>query len=201
MLIDLSGKVAIVTGAGRGIGLDIARRFAREGATVVVADIRQDLLDQVRDEWSREGLPGPSRTIVLNRTQGEDASAELRAAEVRFTRFFNSTPMAIAGVDQDGRIVRTNAPFLSLFSTVVDRDAVDRRVRLDTVIHDSDRMSFAVALDKATDVRPRNARLKMTVRRMKVRRARMGWSAESFEIAGRTDQQHPHVADLARQQR
>ncbi|MCV3241424.1 cell cycle histidine kinase CckA [Mesorhizobium sp. ZC-5] len=98
---------------------------------------------------SREGLPGPSRTIVLNRTQGEDASAELRAAEVRFTRFFNSTPMAIAGVDQDGRIVRTNAPFLSLFSTVVDRDAVDRRVRLDTVIHDRDRMSFAAALDKA----------------------------------------------------
>ena len=98
---------------------------------------------------SREGLPGPSRTIVLNRTQGEDASADLRAAEVRFTRFFNSTPMAIAGVDQNGRILRTNAPFLSLFSTVVDRDAVDRRVRLDTVIHERDRPAFAAALDKA----------------------------------------------------
>ena len=79
------------------------------------------------------------RTIVLNRTQGEDASADLRASEVRFTRFFNSTPMAIAGVDQKGRILRTNAPFLSLFSAVVDRDAVDRRVRLDTVIHERDR--------------------------------------------------------------
>ncbi len=98
---------------------------------------------------SREGLPGPSRTIVLNRTQGEDASADLRAAEVRFTRFFNSTPMAIAGVDADGRILRTNAPFLSLFSTVVDRDAVDRHVRLDTVIHERDRPSLAAALDKA----------------------------------------------------
>ena len=83
---------------------------------------------------SRDGLNGPTRTIVLNRTQGEDASADLRASEVRFTRFFNSTPMAIAGVDLNGRIVRTNAPFLSLFSSVVDRDAVDRRVRLDTVI-------------------------------------------------------------------
>jgi two-component system cell cycle sensor histidine kinase/response regulator CckA len=98
---------------------------------------------------SREGLPGPSRTIVLNRTQGEDASAELRAAEVRFTRFFNSTPMAIAGVDHNGRILRTNAPFLSLFSSVVDRDAVDRRVRLDAVIHERDRAAFAAALDKA----------------------------------------------------
>ena len=37
---------------------------------------------------------------MLNRTQGEDASADLRASEVRFARFFNSTPMAIAGVDQ-----------------------------------------------------------------------------------------------------
>jgi two-component system cell cycle sensor histidine kinase/response regulator CckA len=98
---------------------------------------------------SREGLGGPTRTIVLNRTQGEDASADLRASEVRFTRFFNSTPMAIAGVDQAGRIVRTNAPFLSLFSSVVDRDALDRRVRLDTVIHERDRSIFAAAFERA----------------------------------------------------
>ena len=98
---------------------------------------------------SREGINGPTRTIVLNRTQGEDASAELRASEIRFTRFFNSTPMAIAAVDLEGRILRTNAPFLSLFSAVVDRDAVDRRVRLDTVIHERDRAAFAAALEKA----------------------------------------------------
>jgi len=99
---------------------------------------------------SREGSSGPTRTIVLNRTQGEDASADLRASEVRFTRFFNSTPMAIAGVDHDGRILRTNAPFLSLFGPVVDRDAVDRKVRFDTVIHERDRPAFAAALEKAS---------------------------------------------------
>jgi two-component system cell cycle sensor histidine kinase/response regulator CckA len=98
---------------------------------------------------SRDGQQGPTRTIVLNRAQGEDSSAELRASEVRFTRFFNSTPMAIAGIDQRGRILRTNAPFLSLFSSVVDRDAVDRRVRLDTVIHERDRAAFANAVEKA----------------------------------------------------
>jgi two-component system cell cycle sensor histidine kinase/response regulator CckA len=98
---------------------------------------------------SREGLSGPTRTIVLNRAQGEDASADLRAAEVRFTRFFNSTPMAIAGVDQAGRILRTNAPFLSLFNPAVDRDALDRRVKLDTVIHERDRPAFAAALERA----------------------------------------------------
>ncbi len=98
---------------------------------------------------SRDGAPGPTRTIVLNRAHGEDASADLRASEVRFTRFFNSTPMAIAGVDNQGRILRTNAPFLSLFSSVVDRDDVDRRVRFDKVIHERDRATFSAALDKA----------------------------------------------------
>src|SRR5262249_15952373 len=41
---------------------------------------------------TRDGAPGPSRTIVLNRMLGEDSSADLRASEIRFTRFFNSTP-------------------------------------------------------------------------------------------------------------
>jgi two-component system cell cycle sensor histidine kinase/response regulator CckA len=98
---------------------------------------------------SRDGAPGATRTIVLNRTQGEDSSADLRASEIRFTRFFNSTPMAIAGVDAEGRILRTNAPFLSLFSSVVDRDTVDRHLRLDTVIHERDRERFAAALEQA----------------------------------------------------
>ncbi|MDP3896441.1 MAG: ATP-binding protein [Mesorhizobium sp.] len=98
---------------------------------------------------SREGISGTSRTIVLNRTQGEDSSADLRASEVRFTRFFNSTPMAIAGVDKAGRIVRTNAPFLSLFSSVVDQGAVDQRAPLDKVIHPRDRDAFTAALEKA----------------------------------------------------
>ncbi|WP_311027831.1 cell cycle histidine kinase CckA [Mesorhizobium koreense] len=102
-----------------------------------------------RAATGRDGSPGASRTIVLNRTQGEDSSADLRASEIRFTRFFNSTPMAIAGVDAEGRILRTNAPFLSLFSSVVDRDAVDRHLKLDAVIHERDRERFAAALEQA----------------------------------------------------
>lgn len=35
----LAGQVAIVTGSGQGIGAEVARLFAKEGAKVVVADI------------------------------------------------------------------------------------------------------------------------------------------------------------------
>jgi two-component system cell cycle sensor histidine kinase/response regulator CckA len=41
-----------------------------------------------------------------------------RAAEVRFARFFNNTPIAIATVNQAGRIVHANAPFSKLFGTL-----------------------------------------------------------------------------------
>ena len=46
----LDGKVAIVTGAGSGFGAGIARRFAAEGAAVVVADLNLDAARAVADK-------------------------------------------------------------------------------------------------------------------------------------------------------
>jgi two-component system cell cycle sensor histidine kinase/response regulator CckA len=68
-----------------------------------------------RVAFGHDGTPGASRTLVLNRSAGEDVAEGQRAAEVRFSRFFNNTPLAIATVTREGRISRTNAPFLKLF--------------------------------------------------------------------------------------
>src|SRR4030081_4060052 len=38
----LEGKIAVVTGGARGIGRGLSRRFAREGASVLVADLAED---------------------------------------------------------------------------------------------------------------------------------------------------------------
>ncbi len=58
MHIDLGGKVAIVTGAGRGIGRAIASTLAAEGVTTVVTDVRQDYLDAVGAEFAAQGWRG-----------------------------------------------------------------------------------------------------------------------------------------------
>ena len=39
MFFSLQGQVAIVTGGGSGIGLTVATRFVKAGATVVIADV------------------------------------------------------------------------------------------------------------------------------------------------------------------
>lgn len=104
-----------------------------------------------RVQTGKDGQPGPSRTIVINRSAGEGGLSEQRAAEVRFTRFFNSAPMAIAAVDRDGKVLRTNAPFHKLFGNLFDHDAVDRHVALETVVHERDRGAFRKALQNAVD--------------------------------------------------
>ena len=54
-LFDLTGKVAVITGASRGIGAAIAHAYARAGASVVLASRKQADLDEVAAEITAEG--------------------------------------------------------------------------------------------------------------------------------------------------
>jgi two-component system cell cycle sensor histidine kinase/response regulator CckA len=63
--------------------------------------------------FGADGAPGASRTLVISRARDERADPQ-RAAEVRFMRFFDHTPMAIATVDRGGAVVRANARYAKL---------------------------------------------------------------------------------------
>lgn len=54
--IDLKGHVALVTGAGRGVGAAIARTLASAGAKVAAIDIQGDLVEQTADAIRRDGM-------------------------------------------------------------------------------------------------------------------------------------------------
>lgn len=54
-LFDLTGKVAIITGASKGIGEDMARVFARFGAKVVVSSRKQDACDALANDIKAQG--------------------------------------------------------------------------------------------------------------------------------------------------
>jgi two-component system, cell cycle sensor histidine kinase and response regulator CckA len=110
--------------------------------------------------FGADGLPAASRTVVLNRAR-DDGTDPQRAAEVRFMRFFHHTPMAIATIDRDGGIVRTNALFARLFQGALTGSGKDRSIR--AIVGGSDWPPLEAAIGQAAqgkgDIAPVDAML------------------------------------------
>src|SRR5262245_5850344 len=111
----VSGKVAIVTGAARGMGAAIARRLATEGAQVMLTDILDDLGAQTAkdigarflhhdvasaDAWTKifaetEAAFGPINVLVNNAGIGADAKPIEHISEADYRRIVEVNQMSV----------------------------------------------------------------------------------------------------------
>lgn len=75
----LANKVALITGGGSGIGKASCLLFAREGAKVVVVDLKQETADATVDEIRSSG--GEANAFAADVSKAKDAEAMVRFAE------------------------------------------------------------------------------------------------------------------------
>lgn len=74
-LFDLTGRVALLTGASRGMGKQMALGLARQGATVVISSRKQDQLDLTADEINDHCGARRAYAVAANAGREEDLGA------------------------------------------------------------------------------------------------------------------------------
>jgi rhamnulose-1-phosphate aldolase/alcohol dehydrogenase len=105
----LSGRIALITGSAGGIGKAIARKFAQEGACVVINDMNEERLEEAKCEFQKQFGKDVFVTSILDVTNSETIEKTM-----------NTAILAFGGVD----IVVNNAG-LSISKSIEDHSVKD----------------------------------------------------------------------------
>jgi len=105
----LKDKVAIITGAAKGIGFATAKRFAQEGAKVIIIDIGSEAIKAAVDQ-----IPGAEGHVmnVTDRASIQSVVDEIIQRHGRIDILINN-----AGITQDARLIKMTE---AQFDTVID---------------------------------------------------------------------------------
>jgi NADP-dependent 3-hydroxy acid dehydrogenase YdfG len=100
-MLDVRGKTAFITGGASGMGWGMAKAFGEAGMKVVIADIRQDALDEAMEGFSKTNL-----AVHAIRLDVTDRQAWVRAADEAEAQFGNIHVLALnAGVGVTGSML------------------------------------------------------------------------------------------------
>ena len=80
----LSGRVALITGSGGGIGKAIAKKFVEEGACVILNDINEERLNEAQDEFVQKFGKDTVASTLLNVAESPSIAKAMDAASLAF---------------------------------------------------------------------------------------------------------------------
>lgn len=124
---NLKGKVAIVTGSSKGIGLSIARGLAENGAKVVISSRKQDAVEAISQEFNSAGMEAigiachigdeEQRKILVSKTISEYGRIDILVNNAAINPFYG--PLETSGEEVFDKIMNVNVKAPWLLSNLV----------------------------------------------------------------------------------